>query len=159
MAHGEGELRWFKAVFTTLGVVYALLASSMLARGVTALRDFGVPDVIVASPVMADFFSFFYQLMAAVGVLMVLFGHVTRGARLQMLVARVFCVLNVLAALRDLATSDSRFGSRLYHGDATLVFVYIDLAFAAAFGWLSLARSRRAAAEANPGDLTRQHDP
>ena len=83
---------------------------------------------------------FFYQLMAVVGVLMVLFGHVTQPGRAQLLVARVFFVLNVLCAWRDLSTSDSRFGNRLYQGEKTLVFVFISLAFAAAFGFLAFRK-------------------
>lgn len=146
MSNEQLELRWFKAIFTTLGLTYVLLASSMLLRGVGVLTDFGVPEEVVSSPVMADFFSFFYQLMAVYGVLMVLFGRVTRGLSAQLLVSRVFLFFGLLVTLRDLATSDSRFGNRLYRGEATLVFVYIDLAIAAAFLFLSLGRVRRAAA-------------
>jgi Na+/glutamate symporter len=151
MSNERLELRGFKAVFTGVGATYVVLAGSMLARGAAVLRDFGVPEGVVSSAVMADFFLFFYQLMAAVGVMMVLFGQVTRGRSSQLLVARAFFALMALATLRDLSTSDSRFGTRLYRGEATLAFVYIDLAFAAAFAWLSLGRSRRAAPPTGAG--------
>jgi hypothetical protein len=63
----------------------------MLVRGARVMRDFAVPESVVSAPVFADFFSFFYQLMALVGVLTVLFGQVTRERWAQLLVARVFC--------------------------------------------------------------------
>lgn len=130
------SIRGFKLIFTSIGVIYVLLASSYLVRGPTVLRDFAVPESAVSSPVLQDFFSFFYLLMAFAGVLTVLLGLVTRERKQQLLVATVFCSWNIVAALRDLTTSDSRFGNHLYKGDATLVFVYIDLTFAAAFGYL-----------------------
>ncbi|MFO0734474.1 MAG: hypothetical protein U0270_01275 [Labilithrix sp.] len=135
------ELRWFKATFTTIGAIYVLLASSALVRGVAMLRDFGVPDAVVASPFIADFFSFFYQLMAALGALMILIGRVTRDVGAQRAFARAFSFLSVLAAFRDLSTSDSRFGDHLYKGDRTLGFVLVDVLVALVFGLLSFARA------------------
>jgi hypothetical protein len=58
----------------------------------------------------------------------------------QRLVARVFAFASLLAAFRDLSTSDSRFGNHLYKGEQTLVFVFIDLVFALAFGLLATRR-------------------
>jgi len=136
------SIRGFKAVFTTIGVIYVLLASSWLVRGSSVLRAFGVPESLSSAPVLEDIFLFFYQFMAFVGVLTVLFGHVTRERRTQLLVASVFCVSNILWALRDLSTSDSRFGNHLYKGDKTLLFVYMDLAVAAAFGYLIVSAFR-----------------
>ena len=129
-------LRGFKATFTIVGVIYVLLASSMLVRGPVVLRDFAVPEHVVTEPVLRDFFLFFYLFMAFAGRLTVLFGHVTRERRAQLVVAGTFCVWNLVAAARDLLTSDSRFGNHLYKGDATLVFVCIDLAFAGVFAFL-----------------------
>jgi hypothetical protein len=126
----------FKLVFTIIGVVYSAMGASMVVRGVGALRPFGVPDDVIASPVMGDFFTFFYELMTFIGALMILFGHVTVGRGRQTAVAAAFAVFDVLAGLRDLSTSDCRFGSRLYHGEATLVFVAIDVALALAFAAL-----------------------
>lgn len=141
------SLRGFKTVFTTIGVIYVLLASSALASGPNFLLGFGVPESVVAEPVLQDIFMFFYQLMAVVGLLTVLFGHATAEGKAQWLVASAFCVANIVAALRDLVTSDSRFGNQLYKGDKTLVFVYISVAFALAFGSLVvgglLSRGRR----------------
>lgn len=140
-AEAPHELRWFKTTFTAIGAIYVLLASSWLVRGVVVLRDFGVPDAVVASPVMADFFSFFFQLMAVLGVLMILIGRVTRDVGAQRSMARAFSLLSVLAAFRDLSTSDSRFGNHLYKGDRTLGFVLVDVLVALAFGLLSFARA------------------
>ena len=143
MSPPESELRGFKVVLVTVGLVYALMASSALMRGVGMLRDFAVPEAMVASPVLGDFFSFVYENMAFVGLLMVLFGLVTRGRRAQRLVAGVFCASSLLFAARDLSTSDSRFGNHLYRGEATLVFVGIGLCLALAFGALLVSgRSR-----------------
>lgn len=143
MTRTETALPSFKPVLTIIGVVYVLLASSMLVRGAGVLRDFQVPESLIAEPVFQDFFLFFYQLMAAVGVLTVLFAHVVRDRRGQLLVACVFCALNVLLALRDLITSDSTFGNHLYRGEATLVFVAIDVAIAVAFAFVAVTARRR----------------
>lgn len=143
MSQSPPEIRAFKPVFTAVGVIYVLLAASALARGPAMLRDFAVPEAVTREPVLRDFFSFLYQYMAFGGVLQVLFGRVTRGVRAQTLVAGVYAAGNVLAALRDLSTSDSRFGDHLYRGDATLLFVALDLAFAAAYGAVAVAGLRR----------------
>ena len=143
MPQSQPEIRAFKPVFTTIGVIYILLATSALVRGPAMLRDFAVAEALTADPVLGDFFYFFYQYMAFGGVLQVLFGRVTRGLRAQTLVACVYTAANILWALRDLSTSDSRFGNHLYRGDATLLFVVFDLAFAAAYGALALAGLRR----------------
>lgn len=137
MSESQPKVRGFKAVLTTIGVVYVLLASSMLVRGVGVMRDFAVSESLVSAPVFEDFFLFFFQLMAVVGVFTVLFGHVTQERKAQLLVARVFRVLGVLLTLRDLSTSDSSLGNHLYRGSGTLVPVYIDLVIALAFGFLA----------------------
>lgn len=154
MPHTRPEIRGFRLLFTLIGVLYVLLASSMLVRGVGVLRDFAVPEEVVASPVVEDFFLFFYQLMAFVGVLTALLGQVTRGRAAQTAVAGFFCASNVLIALRDLSTSDSRFGNHLYRGEATLVFVLISVTLAMAFGVLLAAGLRSARGRAGPDTPT-----
>ncbi|MFO0713156.1 MAG: hypothetical protein U0353_25090 [Sandaracinus sp.] len=134
----ERRIPGFRAVFTVIGVVYALMAASALSRGVSMLADFGVSQAELASPVLADFFSFFYQLMAYVGGLLVLFGWVTRERRAQIAVSLFIALANLFFAFRDLSTSDSALGTHLYRGEATLVFVAIDLVLAAAFGALAV---------------------
>ncbi len=147
MTQSDSEIRGFKHVFTATGTIYVLMASSMLVRGPVVLRDFAVPERVASEPVLGDFFMFFYQYMAFGGVLQVLFGRVTRGLRAQTLVACVYTAANFLFTLRDLSTSDSRFGNRLYRGDATLFFVVVGLAYTAAFGALAVAGLRRLRAE------------
>jgi len=142
MSQHPSTLRGFQPVFTVIGVLYILLASSMLVRGVGLMREFAVPEGVVASPVFEDFFLFFYQLMAVVGLLTILIGHVVRDRGGQLLFASFFWAINVLITVRDLSTSDSRFGNRLYRGDATLLPVYIDIVFALAFGLLALSGLR-----------------
>lgn len=143
----QPEIRGFRHVFTVAGSIYVLMASSMLVRGPGVLRDFAVPEHVIAEPVLGDFFLFFYQYMAFGGVLQVLIGRVTRGLRAQTLVACVYTAANFLFTLRDLSTSDSRFGNHLYRGDATLLFVVIGLTYTAAFGTLAVAGLRRLRAE------------
>jgi hypothetical protein len=138
----ERGIRGFKASLMALGILYVMMASSMLVRGHGVMREFGAPEALVASPIFADVFSFFYELMATCGLSMVLFGQVTRDRASQVLVAAVFCATSLRFTLRDLRTSDSQFGNHLYKGDATLVFVYIGLIYATVFGALALAGLR-----------------
>lgn len=138
MSDNAPEIRGYKSVFTIIGLLYVAMASSMLVRGAGVLREFGIPEDVVTAPVLEDIFLFFYQMMAAMGALMVLFGHVVRTRSSQTLVSSVFCALCLLFCAHDLSTSDSRFGNHLYRGEKTLVFVYIGLALAAAFGWLAV---------------------
>jgi hypothetical protein len=157
MSEPDSGLRGFRTAFIVIGVLYALMAASALGRGVSMLSDFGVSDAEVASPVLADFFTFFYEHMAFVGALVALFGFVTRGRRAQLAVAAVFVVANLLFALRDLHTSDSRFGNHLYRGDATLVFVAIDLALAAVFAVFVVAGLRRRPLAQGTASITSSH--
>lgn len=135
MSQSQLGIRGFKTIFTALGIIYALMASSMIVRGTSALPEFGVPERVIIEPVFQDVFQFFYQLMLAIGVLTALFGHVARERATQLLVAGVFTALNLWTAWRDLTTSNSRFGNHLYSGPV-MVFVYISLAYALMFGSL-----------------------
>ncbi len=143
MTEPSTGLRAFKPTFVALGLAYVLMASSALVQGTAFLEDFGVPRTLASDPVLTDFFTFFYQLMAYVGVLIVLFGLVTRERRAQAHVASVFFVASILLALRDLSTSDTRFGTALYKGDATVFFVVVSLVFAVVFGGLAILAFRR----------------
>jgi hypothetical protein len=140
----------FKATLIIVGAVYASMACSMVLRGPAALAEFGVPERVYGEAVLGDFFMFFYQLMAGVGVLIALLGYVARERRHQLLVSSVLCVANILVAFRDLATSDSALGSRLYGGPKTLVFVAISLALALVFGVLALGNVLHRVPEAKP---------
>lgn len=146
MSHPETGLGAFRPAFVVMGLAYVLMASSALARGTPFLEEFGVSHAVASDPVLTDFFTFFYQLMAYVGVLTVVFGLVVRERRAQALVSSVFFVASVLLALRDLSTSDSRFGSALYKGEQTLVFVAVSVVYATVFGALAIAGFRRGAA-------------
>jgi hypothetical protein len=143
MTEPSTGLRAFKPAFIVLGLAYVLMASSALVQGTAFLEDFGVSHELASDPVLTDFFMFFYQLMAFVGVLMVVFGWVTRERRAQAQVASVFFAASVLLALRDLSTSDSRFGSGLYKGEATMFFVVVSVVYAMVFGGLAIMGFRR----------------
>lgn len=159
MPQSQPEIRGFKHVFTVAGSIYVLMASSMLVRGPGVLRDFAVPERVAAEPVLGDFFTFLYLYMAFGGAIQVLFGHVTRGLRAQTLVACVYTAANFLFALRDLSTSDSRFGNRLYRGEATLFFVLVGLTYTAAFGALAVAGLRRLRAQGVPAATAEAEGP
>lgn len=136
-------LRAFKPAFVVLGVAYVLMASSALVKGTAFLEDFGVSHEVASDPVLTDFFMFFYQLMAYIGVLTVVFGLVTRERRAQAQVASVFFAASILMALRDLSTSDTRFGNALYKGEETIFFVVVSVVYAMVFGALALMGFRR----------------
>lgn len=138
MSDSPPAIRGFKRTFTVIGAIYTLMAVSMLVRGPEFLREFGVSAELVAQPVLSDFFYFFYQLMAFVGVLMILCGHVARERETQVLTAATFCVAHVFFLIRDISTSDSPFGNALYEGRQTLVFVAIGAALVVAFGSVAL---------------------
>ncbi len=143
MTEPSTGLKAFKPAFVGLGLAYVLMASSALVQGEYFLEDFGVSPDLASDPVLTDFFMFFYQLMAYVGVLTVVFGLVTRERRAQAQVASVFFVASILMALRDLSTSDSRFGSALYKGEETMFFVVVSVVYALVFGGLAVAGFRR----------------
>lgn len=136
-------LRAFKPAFLVLGLAYVLMASSALVRGTAFLEDFGISHEVASDPVLTDLFMFFYQLMAYIGVLTVVFGVITRERRAQAQVASVFFAASVLMALRDLSTSDTRFGNALYKGEETMVFVGVSVVYALVFGGLAIMGFRR----------------
>ena len=120
-----------------------MMASSALVKGTTFLEDFGVSHEVASEPVLTDFFMFFYQLMAYLGILTIVFGLVTRERRAQALVASVFFAANILIALRDLSTSDTPFGNALYKGEETGLFVVVSVVYAMVFGVLAIMGFRR----------------
>lgn len=136
-------MRAFRPAFVVLGLAYVLMAGSALVKGTVFLEDFGVSHAIASDPVLTDFFLFYYELMAYIGVLTIVFGLVTRERRAQAQVASVFFAASILLALRDLSTSDTRFGNALYKGDATAFFVVVSLVYASVFGVLAVMGFRR----------------
>jgi hypothetical protein len=128
----------------TVAVLYVVLALSMLLRGAEIMTGFGTPGEVVRSPVFADFFYFFYELMALVGVLIGLLGITTEGRARQQKVAGLLSAVMLALLWRDLTTADWALGSRLYRGAGTLVPPLISLVIALAFAWVALARPARA---------------
>ena len=134
VSHPDASIRGFKTTFTVVGAIYALMACTYLVQGPVVLLEFGVSEQLIAEPVLRDFFYFFYQLMAYIGVLTIVVGHVARERATQMFAAGAFCLANVFFMLRDLSTSDSSMGNSLYKGEKTLVFVAISLILVLIFG-------------------------
>ena len=155
----DHPVRGFRAVLSALGALYVLLATSMLVRGAGMMRDFEVPASLTSHPVFEDFFTFFYQLMAGVGVLVALLGQVARDRRSQVRVAAVLCAASILITLRDTATSDTVWGNRLYRGSGTLILIYIDAVIALVLATLligSLRRARPSGADETSGSNPRR---
>ena len=50
MTQSQPEIRGFKHVFTVIGAIYILLASSWIVRGPGVLRDFAVSERVIAEP-------------------------------------------------------------------------------------------------------------
>lgn len=150
MSESTASIRGFRATFFGIGLLYVMLASSMFVRGVGVMRDFAVPESLLAEPVFQDFFFFFYELMAVVGVLVALLGQVVRERRAQALVATVLCALNLYLAWRDLSTSDSAFGNHLYKGSATLIPVFISVVLALVYAGFAWAGWRSPALDRSP---------
>jgi uncharacterized membrane protein len=146
MLEARDQARGWRPLCITVGVVYVLLALSMLVRGVDIMRGFGTPDEVVRSPVFADFFYFFYELMALVGVLIGLLGITTQGRARQQKIAGLLSAVMLALLWRDLSTADWALGSRLYRGPGTLAPPLISLVIALAFAWVAWARPARAAA-------------
>lgn len=134
VSHPDASIRGFQTTFTVVGAIYTLMACSYLVQGPTVLLEFDVSEQLVAEPVLRDFFYFFYQLMAYIGVLTIVVGHVARERTTQMFAAGAFTLANLFFMLRDLSTSDSSMGNSLYKGDKTLVFVAISLILVLIFG-------------------------
>ncbi len=141
--HATG-LRAFRPTFLVLGASYVLMASYALAKGTAFLEEFGVSHALATDPVVNDFYTFFYQLMAYIGVLIVVFGLITKGHRTQAQVASLFAVANILTALRDLSASNTRFGSAVYENDEILIFVAVSLVYALVFGAVAIMALRAA---------------
>jgi len=133
----SATIRGFRTTFVVIGVLYGMAAGSWLVRGPVVLRDFGVPPELIAAPVFVDFFGFMYEMMAFVGVLIVVFGFVAKDRRTQGVVAVVLCLGNVWFGIHDLSTSDSQWGNQLYEGEATMVFVIVDAVLAGIFGYFA----------------------
>lgn len=155
MTEPSTGLRAFKPAFVVLGIVYVLMAASALVRGPAFLEEFGVSHAIASDPVLEDFFMFLYQLMAYIGILIIVFGLVTRERRDQARVSSVFCVASILCALRDLSTSDTQLGNALYKGEATVFFVGVSVVYAVVFGSLAIMGFRsgsRQNAQLHPPD-------
>ncbi len=143
MSPSPPVIRGFRTTFVVIGVLYVMMASSALVRGAEFLADFGVSPELIAEPVLEDFFLFFYELMAVIGVLIVVFGYVAKERRTQGISALALCLANLRFGIRDLSTSDSQWGNQLYGGDETLLFVIIDAILAVIFGyfaWRGLVR-------------------
>ncbi len=129
----------FKAVCSVVGVLFALLSGSMLARGVeTAMRPFGVPEAVLRSAHYADYFHFTFVHMNVIGLLIFLLGRYVDSGRAQRVVSRTLVLVLAHYAYLDLRTSDSALGNHLYRGAATLMPPVIDVAVMLCFAWLSV---------------------
>ena len=133
------QIPGWKTVCTVVGVTYILLASMMLFSGFQQMADFGVPEVVLASPHAADFHHWLFVHMSVIGVLIVLLGRYVQSADAQRTVARVLTLVALHYTYLDLRTSEM-FGIGLYAGLAWVVPTAVDVLFALTFAVMSFCK-------------------
>jgi hypothetical protein len=149
MALCRHHLPGFKATCLGVGALFALLASSELARGVAASMDgFGLPAATLASPHYLDAMSWVFVHMLVLGVVIAVVGASVGEARARTAFARVMTLAMLVFTTLDLRTSDSPLGNHLYMGGRTLVPPVIDVVVLLLFAHLALCRSASAKASA-----------
>jgi hypothetical protein len=126
----------------TIGTLYVVLASTMLAGGVGQMAQFGVPEATLASPYFADHHHWVFVHMVVVGILIALLGRYVEGEPSQRMVARVLCLIQLHYLYLDLRTS-TLFGNGLYADRAWVVPVMVDVLVVVAFSYLSFGKRRR----------------
>lgn len=139
----ERRVPGFRGICLTVGVVYVLLAGSILARGVPAsMAPFGIPPETLASAHYVDAIWWVYTHMVVLGVLMIGLGRLAEGVRLQRGMARILFAAHVYYTWLDVRASDSALGTALYEGPASVAPAVVAGLAMLAFGWLSFAPAR-----------------
>lgn len=110
----------FRPSFLTIGVVYVLLAASILVRGVDAsMSPFGVPADVVRAPHYVDAITWVYVHQMVIGVVIATLGLVVHDARAQVVLARVLAAAHVVYVFLDVRSSE--LATALYRGPASVV--------------------------------------
>jgi hypothetical protein len=145
MARCRHHLPGFKATCLGVGAVFALLATSELARGVAASMDgFGLPAATLASPHYLDAMTWVFVHMLVLGVVIGAIGYFVEEARARVALARVMTLSMLVFTALDLRTSDSALGNHLYAGARTLVPPIIDVVVLLLFAHLAFCTSANA---------------
>ena len=137
----------FRASCLTVGVLYPVLAGSLLLRGVeVSMGEFAVPPVVLASPHYHDAIVWVYTHQIVLGLVIGALGLTVTDPRAQRGVARLLCAVHILYMWLDVRSSDSALGNGLYKGPGSLIPVFVCLFVIVLFAHLSVCRPERARA-------------
>lgn len=115
------RLPGFRASCLTLGVLYVLLAGSILIRGpMAAMADYGVPQETLASPHYADAMFWVFLHMAVIGLVIGLVGWFGEGVRFQRAFSRLMLACQLVYLFLDVRAADWALGNALYEGPGSL---------------------------------------
>lgn len=141
--HTHTSIPAFKPSLITVGVLYVLMAASILLQGISAsMAPFGVPAETLASPHYVDAMTWVYTHMLIIGVLIGLVGAKSREVGFQRTFVRACFAAHLVYLFLDLRTSDTVFGNALYQGGASAIPAITVFCFLCVFGFLSFAPLR-----------------
>jgi H+/Cl- antiporter ClcA len=104
--------RLFRYGCLFVGVIYALLAGSILSRGVeTSMQPFGVPNLVLDSPYYVDAIRWVYAHMFVLGILIGLVGWFTESLRFQRVFSAALLAIHFVYLCMDLRTSYTAIGN------------------------------------------------
>lgn len=111
----------FRASCLTLGVLYVLLAGSILVRGpMVAMADYAVPAETLASPHYADAMFWVFLHMTVIGLVIGVAGWFGEGVRFQRAFSRLMLACQLVYGFLDVRAADWALGTALYKGPASL---------------------------------------
>jgi hypothetical protein len=132
--------RIFKYGCLFVGVLYVLMASSILGRGVeSSMAPFGVPDSTIESPHYSDAITWVYVHMLVLGIVIGTVGWFAESLRFQQAFSVVLFLVHLLYLYLDLRTSDTALGNGLYKGPESAIPALIVAVVLVVFAVLSFA--------------------
>jgi len=138
----------FKPLMITIGVLYVLMASSILLRDVgESLGPFGLPQATLDSPHFQDAIIWVYFHMTVLGGAFIVVGFKSRTLSFQRAFVRFCFVAHLGYVYLDVRSSDTALGIALYKGPASAVPAVIAAIFLLCFAALSLLPARSGQAD------------
>lgn len=138
----QNNLPGYRAVLTTIGVLYVLLAVMNLTQGAAkVLAPFNVPDDVLKSAHFLDFYHWHFAHMGNLGVLLVVLARVVSGTGAQR--AMVLALIAVQLHYTYLDWRTSVLGNGLYADPKSIVLIAINVGIVLAFASV-LVRGRAA---------------
>lgn len=128
----QNSLPGYRAVLTTIGVLYVLLAVMNLTQGAAkVLAPFNVPDDVLKSAHFLDFYHWHFAHMGNLGVLLVVMARVVSGTGAQR--AMVLALIAVQLHYIYLDWRTSVLGNGLYADPKSIVLIAINVGIVLAF--------------------------